>query len=186
PVKSVMFFNDKLQAGMAALERLSELVDTEPETGGDLEEVPVGPIELEEVRFTYPDADEPALRDLSIRIEPGQTAALVGSSGAGKSTVANLIGRFWDPQGGRVTIDGRNVRAFDLAALREHIALVPQDPTLFSGTVADNIRYAEPEAPDEAVRRAAKMANAHAFIQRLSDGYDTQIGERGVRLSGGQ
>jgi ABC-type multidrug transport system fused ATPase/permease subunit len=186
PVKSVMFFNDKLQAGMAALERLSELVDTPPETGGDRDDVPVGPIELEEVRFTYPGAEEPALRDLSLRVEPGQTAALVGSSGAGKSTVANLIGRFWDPQEGRVTIDGIDLRSFALAALREHIALVPQDPTLFSGTVADNIRYGESDAPEEAVHHAARMANAHAFIQRLSGGYDTQIGERGVRLSGGQ
>lgn len=186
PVKSVMFFNDKLQAGMAALERLSELVDTSPEASGDREEVPMGAIELDEVRFTYPDAEEPALRDLSLRIEPGQTAALVGSSGAGKSTVASLIGRFWDPQEGRVTIGGQDIRTFDLAALREHIALVPQDPTLFSGTVADNIRYGEPDAPDDAVCRAARMANAHGFIQHLPDGYDTQIGERGVRLSGGQ
>ncbi|MFB6280096.1 MAG: ABC transporter ATP-binding protein [Salinibacter sp.] len=186
PVKSVMFFNDKLQAGMAALERLSELVDTSPEASGDREEVPMGAIELDEVRFTYPDAEEPALRDLSLRIEPGQTAALVGSSGAGKSTVASLIGRFWDPQEGRVTIGGQDIRTFDLAALREHIALVPQDPTLFSGTVADNIRYGEPDAPDDAVCQAARMANAHGFIQHLPDGYDTQIGERGVRLSGGQ
>jgi subfamily B ATP-binding cassette protein MsbA len=186
PVQSVMFFNDKLQAGMAALERLSELVDTEPETGGERDGVPVGPVALEEVRFTYPDADEPALRDLSLRIEPGETAALVGSSGAGKSTVANLVGRFWDPQEGRVTIDGVDLRSFDLEALRQHVALVPQDPTLFSGTVADNIRYAEPGASDEALRSAAQMANAHGFIEELAEGYDTEIGERGVRLSGGQ
>ena len=186
PVQSVMFFNDKLQAGMAALERLSELVDTEPETGGDRDVVPVGPVALEEARFTYPDAEEPALRDLSLRIEPGETAALVGSSGAGKSTVANLVGRFWDPQEGRVTIDGIDLRSFDLEALRQHVALVPQDPTLFSGTVADNIRYAEPEASDDAVRSAAQMANAHGFIEQLVEGYDTEIGERGVRLSGGQ
>lgn len=186
PVQSVMFFNDKLQAGMAALERLSDLVDTPPEPGGERKEVPVGPVELDQVRFSYPDADEPALRDLSLRIEPGQTAALVGSSGAGKSTVANLIGRFWDPQEGRVTIDGIDLRSFELEALRKHVALVPQAPTLFSGTVADNIRYAEPAASDEDVRRAAQMANAHGFIQRLAMGYDTEIGERGVRLSGGQ
>jgi subfamily B ATP-binding cassette protein MsbA len=186
PVTSVMFFNDKLQAGMAALERLSGLVDAAPETGGELEEVPVGPVELEEVRLTYPGADEPALRGLSLRIEPGQTVALVGSSGAGKSTVANLVGRFRDPDEGRVTLDGRDLRRFDLAALRKHIALVPQDPTLFSGTVADNIRYGDPDAPDDAVRRAARMANADAFVRRLPDGYATEIGERGVRLSGGQ
>jgi len=186
PVKSVMFFNDKLQSGMAALERLSSLMDTEPERGGEAEDVPVGPIELDDVRFTYPDADEPALRNLSLRVEAGQTVALVGSSGAGKSTVATLIARFWDPQEGRVTIGGRDLRSIDLKTLRRRIALVPQDPTLFTGTVAENIRYADPEASDDAVRRAGRMANAHAFIQRLPNGYDTQIGERGVRLSGGQ
>ena len=186
PVKSVMFFNDKLQAGMAALDRLSGLMDAAPEGGGEAEDVPVGPIELEHVTFTYPDAHEPALKDLSLRVEPGDTAALVGSSGAGKSTATNLIARFWDPQAGRVTIDGMDLRTFDLEALRRRIALVPQDPTLFSGTVAANIRYADPDAPDDAVRRAGEMANAHAFIQRLPNGYETQIGERGVRLSGGQ
>ncbi len=186
PVKAVMFFNDKLQAGVAALERLSDLMDTAPEAGGDEEDVPVGPLALEDVRFAYPEANEPALKNLSLRIEPGETAALVGSSGAGKSTAASLIGRFWDPQSGRVTIDGRDLRAFDLKALRRRIALVPQSPTLFSGTVADNIRYADPDASADAVRRAGRMANAHGFIERLPDGYATQIGERGVRLSGGQ
>ena len=186
PVKAVMFFNDKLQAGVAALERLSDLMDTTPETGGDETDVPVGPLALEKVRFGYPEADESALKDLSLRIAPGETAALVGSSGAGKSTAASLIGRFWDPQSGRVTIDGRDLREFDLKALRQRIALVPQSPTLFSGTVADNIRYADPDASPDAVRRAGRMANAHGFIERLPDGYATQIGERGVRLSGGQ
>jgi subfamily B ATP-binding cassette protein MsbA len=186
PVKSVMFFNDKLQAGMAALERLTGLVDTPPEQDGERTDVPVGPVALEDVWFTYPEADEPALKGLSLAVDVGETAALVGSSGAGKSTAASLIGRFWDPQEGRVTVDGEDLRAFDLKALRRHIALVPQDPTLFSGTVAENIRYADPEAPDDAVRRAGEMANAHGFIQRLPNGYETQIGERGVRLSGGQ
>jgi len=186
PIKSVMFFNDKLQAGVAALERLSTLTGTAPEDGGEVEEVPVGAIALEDVWFTYPEADEPALKGLSLRVDVGETAALVGSSGAGKSTAASLIGRFWDPQEGRVTIGGRDLRTFDLEALREQIALVPQDPTLFSGTVAENIRYADPEAPADAVRRAGEMANAHDFIRRLPGGYETQIGERGVRLSGGQ
>jgi subfamily B ATP-binding cassette protein MsbA len=186
PVKSVMFFNDKLQAGMAALERLSDLMDTAPESGGEVEDVPVGPVALENVSFTYPDAEERALKDLSLRVEPGETAALVGSSGAGKSTATNLIARFWDPQEGRVTIAGQDLRTFDLKALRRRIALVPQDPTLFSGTVAENIRYADPTASDDAVRRAGELANAHSFIQRLPNGYATQIGERGVRLSGGQ
>ena len=186
PVKSVMFFNDKLQSGMAALERLNGLMDTAPEDGGEVEEVPVGPIALEDVRFTYPEAEEPALNGLSLEVDVGETAALVGSSGAGKSTAASLIARFWDPQEGRVTVGGHDLRRFDLQALRRHVALVPQDPTLFTGTVAENIRYADPDAPDDAVRRAGEMANAHAFIQGLPQGYETQIGERGVRLSGGQ
>jgi subfamily B ATP-binding cassette protein MsbA len=186
PVKSVMFFNDKLQSGMAALERLNGLMDTAPEDGGEAKDVPVGAIALEDVRFTYPEADEPALNGLSLTVGVGETAALVGSSGAGKSTAASLIARFWDPQEGRVTIDGHDLRGFDLQALRRHVALVPQDPTLFTGTVAENIRYADPEAPDDAVRRAGEMANAHTFIQGLPNGYETQIGERGVRLSGGQ
>jgi subfamily B ATP-binding cassette protein MsbA len=186
PVKSVMFFNDKLQSGMAALERLNGLMDTVPEEGGQEEDVPVGPIALEDVRFTYPEAEEPALNGLSLEVDVGETAALVGSSGAGKSTAASLIARFWDPQDGRVTIDGHDLRRFDLQSLRRHVALVPQDPTLFTGTVAENIRYADPDAPDDAVRRAGEMANAHTFIQGLPQGYETQIGERGVRLSGGQ
>lgn len=186
PVKSVMFFNDKLQSGMAALERLSNLMETEPESGGSKTDVPAGTIALNDVRFTYPDAKEPALRGVSMQIPHGETAALVGSSGAGKSTVANLIGRFWDPQDGGVTLGGEDLRSFDLKALRRKIALVPQDPTLFSGTVASNICYAEPEATEADVRRAARMANAHAFIEGLPEGYDTQIGERGIRLSGGQ
>jgi subfamily B ATP-binding cassette protein MsbA len=186
PVKAVMFFNDKLQAGMAALERLSDLMDAAPESGGETEGVPVGPVALENVSFTYPGADERALKNLSLRVEPGDTAALVGSSGAGKSTATNLIARFWDPQDGRVSIDGRDVRTFDLKALRRRIALVPQDPTLFSGTVAENIRYADPAASDDAVQRAGELANADGFIRRLPSGYATQIGERGVRLSGGQ
>jgi subfamily B ATP-binding cassette protein MsbA len=186
PIKSVMFFNDKLQAGMAALERLSNLTNAAPEDGGEKKDVPVGAVELDDVWFTYPEADEPALKGLSLRVEPGETAALVGSSGAGKSTAASLIGRFWDPQEGHVTVNGHDLRSFDLKTLRRRIALVPQDPTLFSGTVAENVRYADPDAPDDAVRRAGEMANAHDFIQRLPDGYETQIGERGVRLSGGQ
>ena len=186
PVKSVMFFNDKLQSGMAALERLSNLMDAEPESGGSRTDVPAGTIALDTVRFTYPDAKEPALRGVSMQIPHGETAALVGSSGAGKSTVANLIGRFWDPQDGAVMLDGHDLRTFDLKALRRKIALVPQDPTLFSGSVASNICYAEPDATDADVQRAARMANAHAFIQALPNGYETQVGERGVRLSGGQ
>jgi subfamily B ATP-binding cassette protein MsbA len=186
PILSVMFFNNQLQAGMAALERVSDLLDAEPETSGDEEAIPRGDINFDDVTFAYPGADEPALRGLSMRIPEGRTVALVGPSGAGKSTVTRLISRFFDPDDGRITLAGRDLRAFDLDALRTSIAIVPQDPTLFSGSVRDNIRYARPDADDAAVERAAQVAHADGFIAELSQGYDTEIGERGTKLSGGQ
>ena len=186
PILSVMFFNNQLQAGMAALERVSDLLDAEPETSGDEERVPRGDIDFDDVTFTYPGADEPALRSLSMRIPEGRTVALVGPSGAGKSTVTRLISRFFDPNDGRITLAGRDLRAFDLDALRTSIAIVPQDPTLFSGSVRDNIRYARPDADDAAVEHAARIAHADGFIAGLPQGYDTEIGERGTKLSGGQ
>ena len=186
PILSVMFFNNQLQAGMAALERVSDLLDAEPETSGDEERIPRGDIDFEDVTFAYPGADEPALRGLSLRIPEGRTVALVGPSGAGKSTVTRLISRFFDPDDGRIALAGRDLRAFDLDALRSSIAIVPQDPTLFSGSVRDNIRYARPEANDAAVEHAAQIAHADGFINDLPQGYDTEIGERGTKLSGGQ
>lgn len=186
PILSVMFFNNQLQAGMAALERVSDLLDAEPETSGDEERIPRGDIDFEDVTFAYPGADEPALRGLSLRIPEGRTVALVGPSGAGKSTVTRLISRFFDPDDGRIALAGRDLRAFDLDALRSSIAIVPQDPTLFSGSVRDNIRYARPEAHDAAVEHAAQIAHADGFINDLPQGYDTEIGERGTKLSGGQ
>jgi subfamily B ATP-binding cassette protein MsbA len=165
---------------------VSDLLDAEPESSGDETDVPRGDIDFEDVTFTYPEADEPALRGLSLRIPEGRTVALVGPSGAGKSTVTRLISRFFDPDDGRIALAGRDLRAFDLDALRESIAIVPQDPTLFSGSVRDNIRYARPEADDAAVEHAAQIAHADGFINELSQSYDTEIGERGTKLSGGQ
>lgn len=186
PILSVMFFNNQLQAGMAALERVSDLLDAEPEASGDDEHVPRGDISFEDVTFTYPGAEEPALRGLSMAIPEGRTVALVGPSGAGKSTVTRLISRFFDPDDGRITLAGRDLRAFDLDALRTSIAIVPQDPTLFSGSVRDNIRYARPDADDATVEHAAQIAHADGFIAELAQGYGTEIGERGTKLSGGQ
>jgi ABC-type multidrug transport system fused ATPase/permease subunit len=186
PVISVMFFNNQLQAGMAALERVSDLLESEPETQGEIADTPSGPLELHHVRFTYPGGAHPALDELSLRFEEGATAALVGSSGSGKTTLTRLIGRLYDPQEGTITTGGRDVRDFTLSALRRAIAVVPQEPTLFSGSVQENIGYADPSATPDEIRRAAELANAHRFIEKLPNGYETEIGERGVKLSGGQ
>jgi ABC-type multidrug transport system fused ATPase/permease subunit len=186
PVISVMFFNNQLQSGMAALERVSELLESDPEAEGREEEEPRGDLTFSDVTFTYPGSNQPALDHLSLRFSTGQTAALVGSSGSGKTTVTRLIGRLFDPQEGVVAIGGRDVRDYTLASLRQAVAVVPQEPTLFSGTVQENIGYADPGAGEAEIRRAAELANAHHFIRELADGYDTEIGERGVKLSGGQ
>lgn len=186
PVISVMFFNNQLQAGMAALDRVSELLDAEPEPQGDRTAVPEGDLVFEGVSFTYPGAEQPALDGLDLHLERGRTAALVGSSGSGKTTVTRLMTRFHDPARGRVTLGGIDLREFELAALRRAIAVVPQEPALFSGTVAENIGYADPDAPRERIERAARLANAQEFIDGLPQGWDTPLGERGVKLSGGQ
>jgi len=186
PVISVLFFNNQLQAGMAALDRVSELLDAEPEDDGELDEVPDGDLVFDGVAFTYPGATDRALDGLELTLAEGRTAALVGSSGSGKTTVTRLIARFHDPEAGRVTLGGSDLRTLRLAALRKAVALVPQEPTLFSGSVAENIGYADPDASREAIERAARLANAEEFIGRLPEGYDTRVGERGVKLSGGQ
>lgn len=186
PVMSVMLFNNQLQAGMAALERVSALLDAEPESQGDLEEVRGGTLEFEDVEFRYPGTDAAALRGVSFVVPEGATVAFVGPSGSGKTTVTRLISRLYDPGGGVIRLGGRDVREYRLDALRNAVAVVPQEPTLFSGSVRENVRYARPDAGDDDVAAAAELANATAFIAELPDGWDTQIGERGVKLSGGQ
>lgn len=182
----------ELQQAAGATERLLELLGTTPKienpaTPITLPEPPRGEVVFDDVCFAYPTRpDQPALDHFSLRVEPGQTIALVGPSGAGKSTVFNLLLRFNDPQQGSVSIDGVDLREANIGQFRSRIALVSQEPTLFAESIFENIRYGRPDADDQAVYAAARAAHAEEFIQRLPDGYATQLGERGARLSGGQ
>ena len=144
-----------------------------------------GRVTFDHVEFAYPGNDR-VLHEVDFTAQPGQTIALIGPTGCGKSTVVSLISRFYDPIGGRVLVDGVDVRAVTLHSLRRHIGIVLQNPFLFSGTIRENIAYGVPAAGDDAIIAAAKAANAHDFILRFPNGYDTHVGERGVTLSGGQ
>jgi ATP-binding cassette subfamily B protein len=181
-----------VQRAAGAMERIGELLGTQP-TIADPESPttvvpPVrGALRFESVRFNYPSRpDTSALDDFSLDIRPGETIALVGPSGAGKSTVFQLLLRFYDPQAGRILLDGHDLRALPLGIVRGATALVPQDTTIFGASAADNIRIGRERATDEAVREAARAAEADEFIRAQPQGYDTYLGERGVRLSGGQ
>jgi ATP-binding cassette subfamily B protein len=181
-----------LQRAAGAAERLLELLATEPEITAPprplpLPEPPQGRVALDGVRFFYPSRPErPALADVSLAVEPGETVALVGPSGAGKTTVFQLLLRFYDPAAGAVRVDGVDVRRLDPTALRRRIGFVAQDPVIFGASALDNIRYGRPEASDVEVRAAAEAAAAAEFLDRLPEGFDTFLGEKGVRLSGGQ
>jgi len=183
----------ELQRAAGSAARLFELLQTRPEFGERgksttrLPERVSGRIEIEHLRFCYPSRPEtPALEDLCLTIEPGETLALVGPSGAGKSTLFDLLLHFYSPQAGSIRIDGIDSAALELADLRRCFALVPQNPALFNGSVADNIRYARPEASQAEVEQVARVAHAHEFIHRLPEGYDTRLGDNGLGLSGGQ
>jgi ATP-binding cassette subfamily B protein len=146
-----------------------------------------GRLQVRELVFAYPSRPTaPAIRGLNLDIEPGETVALVGPSGAGKSTLFDLLLRFYDPQQGQILIDGLDVRSLDPKDLRRHFALVSQSPALFFGTVEENLRYGQPQASDEQVQAAARIAHAHEFIMELPRGYQTPLGEAGLGLSGGQ
>jgi ATP-binding cassette subfamily B multidrug efflux pump len=189
PIQDLSQIYTTLQAAMAGGERVLALLDTEPAVADrpDAVEMPpiAGRVELRDVHFAYRD-DMPVLHDIDLTVEAGQTVALVGPTGAGKTSIANLVARFYEVTSGAVLIDGLDVRAVTQRSLRQQMALVPQDPFLFSGTLADNIRFGCPDAPDEALEAAARLANAHEFIAALPDGYATQILEGGVNLSIGQ
>jgi ATP-binding cassette subfamily B protein len=184
-------WGDVLRAA-GAMERLGELLDERPEIVAPAQPLALpkplrGALRFDGVSFHYPSRpDAPALHDFTLDVRPGETVALVGPSGAGKSTVFSLLLRFYDPQSGRICIDGVDLRAVTLDDLRGAIALVPQETVIFSGSAADNIRFGRDGASDEEVHEAARAAEAHDFISALNDGYQAEMGERGVRLSGGQ
>lgn len=182
----------ELAQGAGAAERLGEILVAKPAIEAPanpraLPSPPRGEIAFEAVRFGYPTRDgQPALDGVSFAVAPGERIAIVGPSGAGKSTITQLLLRFYDPQGGSVRVDGIDVAQVEPDALRARLSLVPQDPTVFSGTVLENIRYGRPQASEADVFRAAELANADGFVRALPQGYATQVGERGVTLSGGQ
>jgi ATP-binding cassette subfamily B protein len=175
---------------VGAADRVFDLLEREPQlaaSGGDKPDQVQGLVELREVHFTYPARPEvEVLRGVSLRLEPGTVTALVGASGGGKSTIAALLCRFYDPTAGEIRLDGRPLTTLDPVWLRDQIAVVEQEPTLLSTSIAANIRYGNPDASDEEVVEAARTANALDFVERFPDGIYTQVGERGVQLSGGQ
>jgi ATP-binding cassette, subfamily B, bacterial len=189
PIVALAQMQEMLHAATAGAERVREVLDLQPDVADvahpiEMEHIK-GEIVFDKVCFDY-QPGAPTLKNVSFTIKPGQTLALVGPTGAGKSTIASLIPRFYDPQSGSISIDGHDVRDIRMSVLRQNISMVLQDVFLFNGTVRDNIRYSNPNASDEEVIRATKAANAHNFIMNMAEGYETQIGERGVRLSGGQ
>jgi len=190
PVKKLNGFNLKLQEGFAAVRRIFDILDVEDEIVNSPNAKKITHFK-QEINFNikafhYPDQDKPAVRDFKLRVQKGEAVALVGSSGSGKTTIANLIPRFYDITRGEITIDGNDVRDLDLVSLRKLIAIVTQDTILFNDTIASNITYGQLDCSKERMYAAAHAANAHTFITEQPDGYETLIGEKGGRLSGGQ
>ncbi len=189
PIQNISNFYNQLVTNIAGAERIFEILDTPPAIAdeADVEEMPeiTGEVTFEHVSFSY-DGKVKVLDDVSFRIRPGETIALVGPTGAGKSTIVNLISRFYDVQEGKVLIDGKDVKKVSIESLRRQMGIMTQDNFLFSGTIKDNIRYGKLDASDEEVIAAAKAVNAHDFIMKLEKGYDTELSERGGGLSIGQ
>ena len=189
-IRRIVEFAEQFQRGMTGIERFAEIMDTPIAIADapDAKELQVtqGGIELRDVSFEYPDDHNKVLRHVDLTIHPGESLALVGPSGGGKTTLCNLIPRFYDVTGGSILIDGQDVRSVTLHSLRSAIGVVQQDVYLFSGTVAENIAYGRPGATRAEIEEAARMAGADEFVRALKNGYDTYVGERGVKLSGGQ
>ncbi|MDO4331166.1 MAG: ABC transporter ATP-binding protein [Eubacteriales bacterium] len=189
-IRRIIEFAEQFQRGMTGIERFVELMDANVDIFDEEDAVPLenveGEITFKHVSFEYPDDHTPVLSDINLTIRPGEKVALVGPSGGGKTTLCNLIPRFYDTTEGEILLDGQNIKHATLQSLRSNVGVVQQDVYLFSGTVYENIAYGKPEASREEVVNAAKLAGAHEFIMELKNGYDTYVGERGVKLSGGQ
>lgn len=188
PLRFISFFPRWFTQAMTAAERIFEVIDVDPAVKDMPKARPHtirGEVVIENVTFGYK-PHEPVLKGINLKVRPGETIGLVGHSGAGKSTLINLIARFYDPQEGRILIDGVDIREITQESFRSQVGVVLQETFLFSGTIYENIAYAKPDATPEEVIRAAKIANAHDFIIKFNDGYDTLVGERGQRLSGGE
>ncbi|MGO9496711.1 MAG: ABC transporter ATP-binding protein [Solirubrobacteraceae bacterium] len=194
PIQQLSQLYTTYQSGMAALDKIFDLLDEQPDLADAPDATPLpqvrGEIRFDDVSFRYgsnPDDDAAyALRDVDLVVPPGQTVALVGETGAGKSTFAKLVARFYDPTSGGVLVDGHDLRTITAHSLRSQMGIVPQEGFLFSGTIRENIAFGRPDATDEEIQTAARAVGAHKFIAELDEGYDSQIGERGVQLSAGQ
>ena len=190
PIQILVELIEMMQKGLAGFRRFLDVMETEPEITDAPDAKPLtdvkGRVRYDDVSFHYSDDDTPVLSHVSFEIPAGKSVALVGPSGSGKTTICSLLPRFYDVTGGRITIDGKDVRTLTLKSLRSQIGMVQQDVYLFSGTIRENIAYGKPGASDEEIIEAARRANIHDFIRELPDGYDTFVGERGARLSGGQ
>ena len=189
-VRRIIEFTEQFQKGMTGIERFAEIMAIEPDIKDKEDALEIknirGEISFENVDFSYGKGEGKVLNNFSVDITPGEKLAIVGPSGAGKTTICNLIPRFYDVDAGSVTVDGIDVRDIKIKSLRENIGIVQQDVYLFSGTVKDNIGYGKSTASDREIIEAAKLAGAYEFIKSLSNGFDTYVGERGVKLSGGQ
>lgn len=189
-IKRIVEFAEQFQRGMTGIERFAEIMDTEPsitdKIGAKELEVTAGAIDFDNVTFKYSEDAEEVLNNINLHIKSGESYALVGPSGGGKTTICNLIPRFYELTSGSIKIDGIDIHDVTLKSLRENIGIVQQDVYLFSGTIRENIAYGKPDATDDEIKEAARLAGADEFIEKLPHGYDTYTGERGVKLSGGQ
>lgn len=189
-IRRIVEFTEQFQRGMTGIERFTEVIDAPVDIKNAPAALPLGDVRgdiaFEHVNFHYSDDEHCVLSDINLHVHPGDSVALVGPSGGGKSTLCNLIPRFYDVTAGRILIDGRDIRDLTLDSLRRNVGVVQQDVYLFAGSVYENIAYGRPGATREEVTEAARLAGAHNFIMEFPDGYDTYVGERGARLSGGQ